>query len=297
MHIKVRTVFVLVCASFAISLAAIAQPSALPVAPRMPTTPPPAVPVAPAPTPQPMANPADLSTNIIAWDSLDKAVTSTYGDEFAKFSFSLTNISQEPVTIVNVHTSCGCTTAQLPPMPWTLKPGEYGTIHVNLNLASKGGTVIKSVSVASTLGTKQLLVRTTILPLPSTTAMAPGSREQNMMLSRADHQAVFKGDCASCHAEPAKGLAGKELYTAVCGICHDASHRASAVPDLHVAKQERNADFWRNWITNGKVGSMMPAFALPAGGILTDEQITSLVEYLEKTMPAKPAPATASAAH
>lgn len=296
MRIKARSVFVLVCASFAFSIAAIAQQSAPPVTPRMPTNPPPATPAPPAAPPL-IANPEDLATNIIAWDSLDKAVTSTYGDAFAKFSFCLTNVSPEPVTIVEVHTSCGCTTAQLPPMPWKLDPGSNGVINVNLNLAGKGGTVIKTVSVASDKGTKHLLVRTTILPLPTTTGMAPGSREQNMMLARADHQAVFKGDCASCHAEPAKGLAGKELYAAVCGICHEATHRASSVPDLHVAKQERNTEFWRNWITNGKVGSMMPGFALPAGGILTDEQITSLVEYLEKTMPAKPTPATASAAH
>jgi mono/diheme cytochrome c family protein len=35
------------------------------------------------------------------------------------------------------------------------------------------------------------------------------------------------------------------------------------------------------WITNGKDHSFMPAFALKSGGILTDDQIRSLVDYLE----------------
>jgi len=118
--------------------------------------------------------------------------------------------------------------------------------------------------------------------------MAPGMREQNQQLALADRQAVFRGDCASCHADVAKGKQGKELYVAACGVCHEAEHRATMVADLHTAKQERNAEYWHNWITNGKQGSLMPAFATSAGGILDEAQIASLVDYLMKNMPTKP---------
>lgn len=244
-----------------------------------------------------MANPADLTPQIIAWDSVDKAVTVNFGEPVAKFQFTFTNVTAAPVTVVAVSTSCGCTTAQVPPMPWALTPGQGASFAVNMNLAGKSGTVIKTITFATDKGTKHLLVRTTILPMATTTAMAPGLREQNQLLALADRQAVFKGDCASCHVKPAENKQGKELYVAACGVCHEAEHRASMVPDLHLAKQERNEEYWRNWISNGKQGSLMPAFALPAGGILKDEQITSLVDYLVKNMPAKPTTAAVPIGH
>jgi len=247
----------------------------------------PIAPVAPAPH-QPTANFGDLATSIIAWDSMDKAVSVDFGTPNAEFHFSFTNVSAEPVVFQSVRTSCGCTTAKLPAMPWTIPPGSNDVLNINMNLMGKAGTVVKSVTVQTDKGMKNLLVRTTILQLESSAGMASGMREQNQMLALADPQAIFKGDCASCHAEPAKNKSGAELYTAVCGICHEAEHRASSVPDLKIAKQERDADYWRNWITSGKQHSMMPAFAVSQGGILTDEQIGSLVKHLMTTMPAKP---------
>jgi mono/diheme cytochrome c family protein len=281
----------LAVAGFALSSAAqsLAKPEP-PPAPVVPITPP--SPVLTAPPPRPAQNPADLPDSIIAWDSHDKSVTVDAGIPDASLSFSLTNVSQEPVIVTDVHTSCGCTTAQLPDMPWTLAPGTNGVIDISMSLAGKTGTVIKSVTVTTDKGTKNLIVRSVILPLQTSTSLAPGSRERNQMLAQVDRQMVFKGDCASCHVASDKGMLGAELFTSVCGVCHEAEHRSTMVPDLHVAKQERNADYWRNWITNGKQGSLMPAFAINAGGILTDQQIASLVDYLLKNMPTKPAPAT-----
>lgn len=236
----------------------------------------------------PVANPADLPATVIAWDSVDKAVTVNAGEPFAKFDFAFTNVSAEAVIITAVQPSCSCTAVQLPPMPWTNAPSASSNLHVNVNLAGKSGTVIKTITFATDKGTKHLLVRTTIQPAPSATAMAPGMREQNQRLATADRQAVFRGECASCHADVAKGKQGKDLYVAACGVCHEAEHRATMVADLHVAKQERNEEYWRNWITNGKQGSLMPAFALSQNGILDEAQIASLVDYLMKNMPTKP---------
>jgi mono/diheme cytochrome c family protein len=93
--------------------------------------------------------------------------------------------------------------------------------------------------------------------------------------------------------EPAKDAAGrqkmgKDLYAAVCSVCHDAEHRASFVPDLHHLPEPTNPQFWKNWIASGKPGTLMPAFAASEGGILSDQQIASLVEYLTATIPSHP---------
>jgi mono/diheme cytochrome c family protein len=52
------------------------------------------------------------------------------------------------------------------------------------------------------------------------------------------------------------------------------------VPDLHKVNSEGGAEYWRNWIVKGKVGSLMPAWAQSEGGPLTPEQIESVVQYL-----------------
>ena len=123
---------------------------------------------------------------------------------------------------------------------------------------------------------------------PAAAANNPmGARELNQKIALADRQAVFKGDCARCHAAPAKGKMGGELYTAVCGVCHESEHRATMVPDLHNIKQETGREFWTVWITYGKTGSLMPAFSKLQGGPLTDEQIRSLAAFLTTNIPSK----------
>lgn len=113
--------------------------------------------------------------------------------------------------------------------------------------------------------------------------MSARSRGKNIELALADRQAVFRGDCARCHADYAKDQYGRELYLGACEICHDAEHRASMVPDLRVGGYSRNAAYWREHITEGIEGTLMPAFAKDKGGILSEEQITSLVKFLIET--------------
>ncbi len=93
--------------------------------------------------------------------------------------------------------------------------------------------------------------------------------------------------CASCHRQHGDGKYGKALYDADCGICHEGEHRATMVPDLHALKGPTSEAFWHEWIAHGKPRSLMPAFSRNDGGPLTDEQITSLADYLRSTMPAR----------
>jgi mono/diheme cytochrome c family protein len=261
-----------------------AQPVVVP--PPATLQPPPATPMAPPPQP--------ALENFIAFDAEQKAVSVTNGTIAAQFTFNLTNVSSADVTINFVQTSCGCTVAKLPSNPWKMAPNEHGEISATMQLAGTppGGTKIKTLTVNTDKGNKALYVKATVLP--DAAPMTEMDRTNAQKIALADRQAVFKGDCARCHVTPAKDAAGqdkmgKDLYTAVCGVCHEAEHRASFVADLHHLPEPTNAEFWKNWVAHGKPGTLMPAFAKTEGGILSDAQIASLTQYLTETIPSHPA--------
>ena len=227
-----------------------------------------------------------LSLNTMAWDAITKSTNVPANSEQAHFTFSFKNVSTNTVTILDVHPSCGCTTAQLPPRPWSIPAGTNGQIGVTVNLAGKFGMVVKSVRVQTDQGTRDLIVQITILP-PKIPVLTDADRIRQMAIAKVDRQAVFKNDCATCHVKNGDFRYGKALYDADCGICHESEHRASMVPDLHQLKVATNDAFWRVWVEHGKPGTFMPAFSMSDGGPLTDMQIASLVNYLSGTIPPK----------
>ena len=201
-----------------------------------------------------------------------------------------------PVTILSVHPSCGCTTAELPPVPWTIPGGSNGVIKVAVNLAGKSGVVFKSVNISTDKGKKDLMLKINIQAAPPAPPMSDEERARGLAAAKLDRQAVFKGDCISCHAKNVEGKYGQQLFASVCSVCHEATPRASMVPDLHNLKDPTSEEFWRTWITAGKAGTLMPAFATSQGGPLNDMQIASLAAYLNAIIPPKPvAPAPAPA--
>jgi mono/diheme cytochrome c family protein len=230
----------------------------------------------------------------LVWEKESMEATLKSGERYTHFSFWFTNTSSSEVAIHNARSSCFCTVARLPEQPWRIAPGASGPIQVSMDLAGKSGTVMKAVTVETSAGNKTLMVKTTI-PTPATSAgnasMVDADRLKNMQTALADRQAVFKkAECASCHAEPAKGKTdGAELYAAVCHSCHDSPHRASSVPDLRALNHPTDAEHWRKWVTYGRAGSMMPAFAQAEGGPLDDRQINALVDYLAKAIPGRAA--------
>jgi mono/diheme cytochrome c family protein len=231
-----------------------------------------------------------LANNILAWDAELKEYKTKPGETKANYVFYFTNVSGTAVTINSAAGSCGCTVPKLPTLPWKVEAGATGEIPVEMNVAGKTGTVMKNVTVNTDKGPKVLTVKTDITPAdPVAAAARPMDRTQNIEMAKADRQAIFKGDCASCHVEKSRGKLGKELYDASCGICHDAEHRADMVPNLHALKHDTNADYWRTWISLGKPGSLMAAFAQSEGGPLTKTEIESIVQYLTTTIPSKTA--------
>jgi len=242
-----------------------------------------------------------LPPGILAFDSENKEFTSQPGESKLNFFFYLTNISPAEIVVTDVKGTCFCTVAQLPvALPWKVPPGGGGPLPFVFDLVGKSGMLFKTVTVTTDKGLKVLSVKVTVTPAPPV-PMSEGTRQKNQELMKADRQLVFKGDCTKCHVEPLIGKTGKELYTAACGICHEAEHRATMVPDLHNLPKDTNAEYWNLFIANGKPDSLMPAFSQAQGGPLSDMQITSLVNYLVATMPAQGTnsrpPAVAPAKH
>jgi cytochrome c553 len=233
-----------------------------------------------------------LPAGILAWDGQSKTTDVSDDDDFAHFQFTFTNISPGDVVLLSVHPSCGCTTADVHQMPWMIPAGSNGTFSakINLNVAGHSGMIFKRITVATDKGSQDLALRVNIHPA----VMRPLSSNERQMgrnMAKMDRQAVFHGDCASCHAKRVNGKYGQALYDTVCGICHEGPDRASFVPDLTRIKSQTNLEFWRTWITYGKPGSLMPAFATAQGGPLTDMQIASLAAYLNTVHPSRvPAP-------
>jgi mono/diheme cytochrome c family protein len=225
-----------------------------------------------------------LPDGVIDWDGLIKATDATNGQDFARFTFSFTNACTNSITILNVHPSCGCTTAELPPVPWTIPAGSNGVMKVSVNLLGKAGTLFKSVNVTTDRGYKNLMLRINIAP-PVIVQMTEEQRAAGVAAAKLDRQAVFKGDCASCHVKDIQGKFGQPLFEAICAVCHEANPRASMVPDLHNLKDPTSEEFWRTWVTSGKAGTLMPAFATAQGGPLNDMQIASLAAYLNAIIP------------
>jgi mono/diheme cytochrome c family protein len=222
--------------------------------------------------------------------SLATNVITTAGSAALTNITAITNFTPTSVTILNAHASCGCTQPELPPTPWTIPPGGTGEFSATVNLEGKSGTMIKSVTVSTDKGSKDLYFRITILP-PVVPVLTDADRARDVEIAKSDRQAVFKADCATCHAKSAQGKYNKPLYDAVCGICHEAENRAAMVPDLHNLKTPTNDEFWRTWIAHGKAGTLMPAFSTAEGGPLNDMQIATIASYLNMVIPPQAAPA------
>jgi mono/diheme cytochrome c family protein len=207
----------------------------------------------------------------LVWDSQVQKHQARPGETNIPLVFKLTNgTASGDVIITAVRPSCGCTTARMPPLPWRLPPGNGGWIEASVDIRGKRGTISKVIFVETSDGTNLL----------SLVISVPEDRMRNQELALADRQAVFRGECASCHVHPATGQKGAALYGLACGICHDSEHRATMVPSLSALLKPTDRGYWDQWIRHGKVGTLMPAFAQTEGGPLSENQIQSLVEYL-----------------
>jgi mono/diheme cytochrome c family protein len=218
----------------------------------------------------------------LVWEPEHLEVVPKLNEPTVEFSFGVTNTSDSEVVIDHVQPSCSCTVAKLPSEPWHLLPHTNGQVSVTVDLRGKAGQFDKHLTVFFANTEMPPKVLNVTVRMPDRKPM----RDENMKLALADRQAVFKGDCAKCHAGPAKTVSGMELYHQVCGICHEAQPRATMVPDLRLINTHpTDYAFWKTMIANGKPGTLMPAFAVSQGGPLTDEQIDSLAKMIDAAYP------------
>jgi mono/diheme cytochrome c family protein len=245
--------------------------------------------------PQNVSLPQSEPRSDLVWDGKSKKVLLNIGEVEAHMVFNFTNTSPSNIVITAVSPSCGCTTVQLPVLPWTISAGSAGAIPVSVDVAGGSGTLSKSVRVTTDSGTTDLSIEVGILPAAGSSnsslakmpiPMTNPDRGRNFQIAKVDRQAVFGGDCVTCHVQDVEHKSGKELYNSVCGICHESPHRATMVPDLGRLNKPAGFDFWQTWISFGKTNSLMPAFAKSEGGPLTKDQIVSLATYLMTVMPA-----------
>lgn len=246
-------------------------------------------------SPAPLSNKPARAAGLV-WDATIKEGSPAAGTSKVSFTFSVTNQSSDSITIQRVETSCGCTTVNLPTLPWDLEPKAGGQLTVNFDGHGKTGTLTKTILVYTSIGPRTLMVK---VHMPE--GMAEDKmRNENQLLAQKNRQTVFQGNCASCHVTPTIGKSGSTLYQTACCICHEAEHRASMVPDLKALTVSTSKEYWENWIRNGKPGTLMPAFEQKQGGPLSETQIQSLAEFLSsspdfpsnylKPQPTKPNP-------
>tara|TARA_B100000902_G_scaffold200701_1_gene191256 strand:- start:3663 stop:4532 length:870 start_codon:yes stop_codon:yes gene_type:complete len=227
-------------------------------------------------------------SKILTWDSLGKRYQSRPEELDIKFTFHFLNKTKKEISIKETFTSCGCTVAKLPATPWIIKPGEKGSIPITMDVRGKSGVIEKQTTVVTDLGNVTLTTKVAIGAIKSANKPRKRSKEEraaNLKLAAQNRQAIFQNNCVECHVEPTKGKRGRQLYATACGICHDATNRASFVTELRSISKGKTQSYWEQWVKDSKPGSLMPAFSKKHGGPLDDSQIRSLVAYLTRVFP------------
>lgn len=78
-------------------------------------------------------------------------------------TFEFTNTGKEPLVIINVNASCGCTRPEYSKEP--IKPGKSGKIKVTFNPAGRPGEFSKDVKIR-TNGNKRPILKITGIVIP-----------------------------------------------------------------------------------------------------------------------------------
>lgn len=184
-----------------------------------------------------------------------------------KSRFEFKNTGTGNLIIYETQTACGCTAVIASTGPF--RPGETGFIEVSYDTRGKIGHAYKDVKVLSND------------PLSPATIAIEGTVSSGEHPTMAAGDVLFSGSCAQCHAVPAKGKRGIELYDAACAICHDpppGSKKVLAGPRDALSQISKKR--LKEVISKGIHYTSMPGFSHSSGGPLTKRQIRSLIKYL-----------------
>jgi len=118
---------------------------------------------------------APSTNDVLVWDNITKSTNVVADATDAGFVFNFTNLTSGKIVITDVQTSCGCTTVEIPRLPWTIVSGTNGQIAVSVNLSGEEGTIMKTVYVDTDKGAEMLTVNVTTLPATN----QPSSKTQS----------------------------------------------------------------------------------------------------------------------
>jgi len=107
----------------------------------------------------------------LKWDTLEQSLKAKPGDREIVANYRFTNTGTTPITIDNVHTSCGCTTAALTKNEYA--PGESGQIVARMDIGSRTGHQEKSILVTTKQSPKTPTVLRLIADIPVAIVMNP----------------------------------------------------------------------------------------------------------------------------
>ncbi len=91
--------------------------------------------------------PAVAQAAVLRWEATEVSIDAPPLAESVQAAFVFTNTTAEPVTIAEVHSTCGCTVPELDKR--TYAPGESGTIRAVFTLGDRVGTQEKAIIVAT----------------------------------------------------------------------------------------------------------------------------------------------------
>jgi mono/diheme cytochrome c family protein len=223
---------------------------------------------------------------ILTWDAIAKVHHAKLNELDVGFEFYFQNKTSKEVQIKRAISTCGCTVAKLPKLPWVIKPAQKGSVPVTMDLRGKSGVITKTIQLVTDQGIIPLKARVAIgLVSGPSKKRSKEERAANLRAAAANRQAVFAGKCVECHVIPTIGKRGKQLYSTACGICHESKNRAPFVTDLRRLAKGKDKEYWQQWIADSKPNSLMPAFAKQHGGNLDNSQIRTLVAYLTRIFP------------
>ena len=110
----------------------------------------------------PMINPHAIGADVLHFASLSQEFSATEDAVDIHTSYVFTNASDHAITISEIKTTCGCTTAELEKR--TYQADESGTIDIVFDIGSRTGEQQKSIAVISSSGEQTMLVLKVHLP-------------------------------------------------------------------------------------------------------------------------------------
>lgn len=236
-------------------------------------------------SPSPAASPAAPKTR---WESTTHDFGTITADAKVDYHWPIHNDGTAPLEIVNTFPSCGCTASLIE--GGAIEPGGSGSLHVTFDAAGQSGDVRKTIAVVTTDPVKPrtiLTIKAKVLP-PVNPRVSSGHPP---ILG----QSLLGSGCADCHAKPASGKTGAELYAAICAMCHGADATGALSHGLRDADYlaSRDDKALAEAIAYGTANPRMPGYSTDMGGPLSAEQIDSLVRQLRAWGPVSRRPAAA----